>query len=220
MRSLPDENRNLLGDNKFVSRMEEMKIFGRWSTEGIEVKDLGLKKYIDMEPMIIPRRQGRYAKKQFYKSKMNIIERFMNKLQVPGHRSKKHTISSGRATGKTQIHYKITKRVLERIEEATKRNPIEILVRAIENSALREEITAYQVGGIIVRRAVITAPQRRVDLALSNLVQAGYRKSFGKKENIVDALVNEILGAYNNDPSKSEAIKEKERLEREAEGAR
>jgi len=33
-------------------------------------------------------------------------------------------------------------------------------------------------------------------------------------------LVNEIFFAYKNDPSKSAAIKEKERIEREAGGAR
>jgi len=41
-----------------------------------------------------------------------------------------------------------------------------------------------------------------------------------KKENIVDTLTKEIVGAFNNDTSKSQAVKEKERVEREAEGAR
>lgn len=200
--------------------MAEIKIFNRWDTKGIEVKDMGLRKYINLEPTIVPKTQGRNAKHQFYKSKMNIVERLINKLQVPGHRGKKHLISSGRATGKINIQYKIVKKTFEKIEQITKKSPIEVLVRAIENAALREEITQYQVGGIIVRRAVITAPQRRVDLALSNIVQAAYRKSFGKKENIVDTLTNEILGAYNKDTQKSEAIKERDRFEREAEGAR
>ncbi len=200
--------------------MEEIKIFGKWSTKGVEVKDPGLVRYINLEPRIFPRSGGKYAKQQFYKSKMNIVERLMNKLMVPGHRGKKHVISSGRCVGKTSIQYKIVKRAFEKIEEITNKNPIEVLVRAIENAALREEITSYQLGGIIVRRAVVTSPQRRVDLAIKNIVQAAYRKAFGKKENIVDALVDEIIAAYNNDASKSEAIKEKERIEREAEGAR
>lgn len=200
--------------------MDEIKIFDRWSLQGIQVKDAGLAKYINLEPVLIPRSGGRYAKQQFHKSRMNIVERLENKLQIPGHRGKKHIITSGRAVGKTLIHYRIMKEVFERIEQQTKKNPIEVLVRAIENSALREEITQYQVGGIIVRRAVITAPQRRVDLSLSNIVQAAYRKSFGKKETMADSLTAEIVAAYNNDASKSEAIKEKERIEREAEGAR
>jgi len=200
--------------------MTEIKIFGKWSTEGIEVKDPGLVRYINLEPRLLPRSGGKYAKQQFYKSKMNIVERLMNKLMVPGHRGKKHLISSGRCVGKTAIQYKIVKKAFEKIEQITKKNPIEVLVRAIENAALREEITSYQLGGIIVRRAVVTSPQRRVDLALRNIAQAAYRKSFGKKQTIVDALVDEIIAAYNNDASKSEAIREKERIEREAEGAR
>jgi small subunit ribosomal protein S7 len=198
----------------------DIKIFDKWPTAGIEVKDIGLAKYINLQPVLIPRSGGRHAKQQFHKSKMNIVERLMNKLQVPGHRSKKHVLTSGRCVGKTAIHYKIVKETFERIEQQTKKNPIEVFVRALENSALREEITQYQVGGIIVRRAVITSPQRRVDLALRNIAQAAYRKSFGKKENIVDTLTTEIVAAYNNDASKSEAIKERERVERESEGAR
>jgi len=197
----------------------EMKVFGKWSTN-VEVNDPGLKKYINLQPVIAPRSGGRYAKQQFHKSKMNIVERLMNKLQIPGHRSKKHIITSGKCVGKTEIHYKIVKNVFERIEEKTKKNPIEVLVKAIENSALREEITQYQVGGMMVRKAVVTSPQRRVDLALSNIAQTAYRKSFGKKDTIVDSLVNELLGAYANDAGKSEAVKERERIERESEGAR
>jgi small subunit ribosomal protein S7 len=200
--------------------MAEIKIFGKWSCEGIEVNDPGLKKYINLRPMLLPKTSGRFSQQQFYKSKMHIVERLINKLQVPGHQGKKHVLTSARAVGKIQIKYKIVKKAFEEIEKRIGKNPIEVFVRAIENAALREEIAGYQVGGIIVRRAVVTSPQRRVDLALKNIVQAAYRKAFGKRENMVEALVNEIIGAYNNDASKSEAIKEKERIEKEAEGSR
>jgi len=200
--------------------MSEIKLFGRWNAEGVKTSDIGLQRYINVESIIVPRSGGRHANKQFHKSKMHIVERLMNKMQVPGHRSKKHVITSGRATGKTMIHYKILKQVFERIEKQTNKNPIEVLVKAVENSALREEVTQYQVGGIIVRRAVITSPQRRVDIALRNIVQVAYRKSFSHKENMADTLTAEILGAYADDPNKSEAIKEKDRIEREAEGSR
>jgi len=200
--------------------MAEIKVFDKWSTKDIEVKDIGLRNYINLEPVLIPRSGGRHARHQFHKSKMIIVERLMNKLQVPGHHGKKHILTSGRAVGKTLIHYRIVKETFERVEQQTKKNPIEVLVRAVENSAMREETTQYQVGGMMVRRAVITSPQRRVDLSLSNIVQAAYRKSFGKKDTMVDALTAEIIAAYNNDGSKSEAIKERERIEREAEGAR
>lgn len=200
--------------------IDEIKLFNRWPMSTVKVNDPGLQRYISLEPVVIRKSAGRYAKQQFHRSKMNIVERFMNKLTVPGHRGKKHVLTSGRVVGRYFTAYTITKKVFEKIETLLKKNPVEVLVRAIENAAWREEIAAYQVGGIIVRRAVVTAPQRRVDIALKNIVQAAYRKSFGKKENIVGALVNEIVAAYNNEKGKSEAISEKERTERESEGAR
>ena len=178
-----------------------VKILNRWSTKDVEVLDPGLKNYINLEEVSIPKSGGRY-RKQFHKSKKNIVERLITKLMVPGHRGKKHRLTSGRVVGKYITNYNIVKQAFEKIEEITKKNPIEIFIRAIENAALREEIANYQVGGIIVRRAVITSPQRRIDIALRNITQAAYKKSFGKKETIVDALVNEIIGAYNNDKSK------------------
>jgi small subunit ribosomal protein S7 len=200
--------------------MDELKIFDKWSAKGVEVKDAGLQKYINLQPVIVPRSGGKYSKHQFHKSKMSIVERFMNKLMVPGHRSKKHVLSSGHCVGKSALHYNIAKSVFENIEKKTGKNPIEVFVRAIENSAVREEITSYQVGGIMVRRAVITSPQRRVDKSLTMITQAAYRKSFGKKADVISALTDEIIAAYNNDASKSEAVKDKERIERESEGAR
>jgi small subunit ribosomal protein S7 len=200
--------------------MSEIKIFGKWSVEGIEVKDPGLKRYINLQPSILPKSRGKYAKKQFEKSKMNIVERLITKLMVPGHRGKKHVLTSGRVGGRFLTNAKIVKKTFEKIEQLTQKNPIEVLVRAIENAALREEIASYQVGGIIVRRAVVTSPQRRVDIALRNITQAAYRKAYGKKADIVSALADEIIAAYNNDASKSEAIREKERIEREAEASR
>lgn len=200
--------------------MTEIKLFNRWSFKGIEVHDFGLKPYINLIPVVVPKTGGKYAKQQFYKSKMNIIERFGNKLMVPGHRGKKHLLTSGRNTGKTHTAFNIIKEMLEKLEKKTNKNPIEVLVGAIENTALREEITSYRLGGMMVRKAVITSPQRRVDSALSIIIQSAYRKAFGKKISMADALVNEIFYAYKNDSSKSEVIKEKERIEREASGAR
>jgi len=199
--------------------MAEIKLFNRWGFD-VEVNDPGLKPYINLKSTIIPKTGGRYSQRQFYKSKMNIIERFVNKLMIPGHRGKKHLLSSGRNIGKTQTIFNIVKEVFEKLEKKTNKNPIEILVRAIENAALREEISSYRMGGMMVRKAVITSPQRRVDTALTLITQSAYRKSFGKKVSMADALVNEIFHAYQNDASKSEAIKEKERTEREAGGAR
>ncbi|MCX8178225.1 MAG: 30S ribosomal protein S7 [Candidatus Aenigmarchaeota archaeon] len=200
--------------------MPEMKLFNRWSFEGIEVKDPGLKPYINLKPSIVPKSGGKFSKSKFHKSNMNIVERFANKLMVAGHKGKKHLITSGRNTGKSETVYRIIEEVFEKLEKRTNENPIKIFVSAVENAALREELTAYQVGGSIVRKAVVTSPQRRVDQALAIISQAAYRKSFGKKRSMADELVDEIFYAYKNDASKSEAIKEKERIEKEADASR
>lgn len=200
--------------------MSDLKIFNKWDLENVNVNDPGLKNYISLKPVIVPKSFGRHAKKQFYRSQMNIVERLMNHLFIPGHRGKKHLLTSGHNVGKTSKVWVVTKKTFEIIENRTKKNPVEVLVRAIENAALREEITSFQVGGIIVRKAVITAPQRRVDIALRLITQGAYQKAFDKPKNMSKCLAEEILAAYNNDPQNSHAIKEKGRIEREAAGAR
>lgn len=198
----------------------DIKLFNRWDTKGIIVSDPGLTKYIGLRPVIVPRSGGRHAKQQFHKSGLHIVERFMNHLMVPGHRGKKHLIDSGRSGGKSATAMKVTIQVLEQLEARTKQNPIQVLVKAVENAALREEITSFQLGGIMLRKAVVTGPQRRVDLALRRLVTTAYQKSTNNRKTAAQALVEEIMSTYNNDATNSVAIKEKERIEREAAGAR
>ena len=200
--------------------MTEIKIFDKWDVSGVHVNDAGLRNYINFSPRMFPKSSGRFSKQQFYKSKMNIVERLITKMMVSGHRGKRHYLTSGRVVGRYITTYKIVSQAFDKIYERTKKNPIEVLVRALENAALREEIAGYQVGGIIVRRAVITSPQRRVDVALKIITQAAYRKAFGKKDTIVDSLTNEVIATYNSDNQKSDAIRERERIEKEAEGAR
>ena len=199
--------------------MTEIKMFNKWSSE-IEVNDPGLKNYINLKPIIVPRAShGRHSQKKFYKSDISIVERLMNHLFVPGHRGKKHKLSSGNCIGKSITTYDVVKECFEIVEKKTEKNPLEVFVRALENAALREEVSSYQMGSIIVRKAVITSPQRRIDLALRYFTQGAYRKSFKNKKTMAECLADEIMAAYNYS-KESNAIQEKERLEREAEGAR
>lgn len=199
--------------------MTKFLLFGKWDTSGIQVRDIGLQKYINLRPIIVPRSAGRHAKQRFYKNNASIVERLMNKMMVPGHRGKKHTLTSGHCGGKGATTYIIMKKALEKIEQQTKQNPIAVLVQAIENAAPRDEITTIEYGGAVYPQAVDCAPQRRVDLVLRMFVQGAYQKSFGKKAKMVDALADEILLASKND-AKSLAIAKKVELERQADAAR
>src|SRR3990167_9180302 len=104
----------------------ELKAFNRWSTEGIKVNDAGLKDYINLKPKISPRTGATYAGNRFHKSRVFIIERLMNKVMVPGHKSRKHFKTSYHCTGKSNHAYNIIENVLKKIEAKTKKNPIEI----------------------------------------------------------------------------------------------
>ena len=61
---------------------EEIKVFNRWSAEGIKVDDVGLVGYISVKPRIVPRTGARYAGKRFHKSRTFIVKKLMNKLMV------------------------------------------------------------------------------------------------------------------------------------------
>ncbi len=194
-------------------------LFNRWDLSEVKVEDKGLQKYINIRPVIVPRTGGRYSSQQAHKNKMNIVERFMNRLMVPGHRGKKHKITSGQCTASTQAIYLSIIKAFEIIEKKTNKNPVQTLVKAIENAALLEEIASYRLGGIIARQAVIVTPQRRVDLALRHLTQGIYKTTFKNRKPLAQVIAEELISAANND-SKNFAISERNRIEREAEGAR
>lgn len=199
--------------------MAEILVFNRWSASGIAVADEGLVRYIVLDPKVVPKTLARYAGKRFHKSKLFIVERLINKLFVPGHKSRKHVKSSGHCTGKTSTVYNIVEKTFALIEQRTKENPIKVFVQALVNAAPREEIVTIEYGGARYPKAVECAPQRRVDVALRYFVQGAYDKSFNKKKSIEEALAEELIAAYRLDP-KSWAISKKNEVERQADASR
>jgi small subunit ribosomal protein S7 len=194
-------------------------LFGRWDMSEVRVSDPGLAGHINLDPVIVPRTSGKFAGMPFHKSRMNIAERFMNRLMVPGHRGKKHKLTSGICVGNSVGLYNDMKLALEILGKKTGKNPMQVLVLALENSSLLEEVASYRMGGIIARQAVLVSPQRRLDLALRHLTQGIYRKSFRNRKPLSEVIAEEILAAYNRESS-SFAISERNRIEKEAEGAR
>ena len=196
-----------------------MKMFGSWESEGIKVNDPGLVKYINLTPRYIPHSHGRFAKDRFGKSKMHIVERLINKVSVVGHKGKKHWRTSENKTGKKQLSMDVVKSALEIIEKKTKQNPIEVLVRAVEHSAPREEVTTIEIGGIRVPKSVDVAPQRRVDLSLRWIAQGAFQTASNSHIPIEEALANEIIAAANGD-TKSFAVSKMIEVERQAAASR
>lgn len=115
--------------------------------------------------------------------------------------------------GKKHLAYNIVKKSFELIHLRTGENPIQVLVRAIENAAPREETTRIMYGGISYHVSVDISPMRRIDIALRHLTEGAREKAFNSPIPIEEALADEIIAASNNDP-KSYAIQKKEEIER------
>ncbi len=199
--------------------MADIRIFNKWGMEGIKVDDAGLQKYITLNPRIVPKTGARYAQNRFHKSKVFVVERLINKLMVPGHKSKKHFKTSYHITGKAATAYSIVEDTFKLIESTVKENPVKVFVKALENAAQREEIITIEYGGARYPKAVECSPQRRIDQALKNMVQGSYQKSFNSKKSIVQCLTDELINAYRLSNA-SNAIAKKLEIERQADSSR
>ncbi len=199
--------------------MSEIKLFKLYDYD-VEVRDPGLKPYVSLNPLELP--FARFANKPFAKSRANIVERLANKLMRGGTGEKlggKIIRTHGKLQGKKTKVLKVIKRAFEIVSRKTKQNPLQLLVRAIENTAPREEVTRVRFGGISYQVAVDVSPLRRVDLALRNIALAAIIGSFNKKAKLADTLANEIeLAAAGSQDSY--AIKRKQEIERMAKSAR
>ena len=199
--------------------MPAIKVFNRWDVEGIKVEDKGLEPFVTLTPKIVPKTGARYAGSKFHKSKIFIVERLINKLMVPGHKSKKHYKTSYYMTGKAPTAFGIVEDAFKQIEKVTKENPVKVFVKALENAAQREEIITIEYGGARYPKAVECSPQRRVDLVLRHITQGAYHRTFNTKKSIVSSLAEEIVSAYRLS-SASNAITKKLEIERQADSSR
>ena len=193
------------------------KLWGRWDWTEVKVRDPGLVRYICLKPVYVPHTYGRHAKYPFGKAEVPIVERLINRLMAPGREG--GTPKSGHVSGKKLHAMRIVYQAFEMIEKRTGQNPIQVLVRAIENTAPREDSIAMRVGGIIRRFAVDLSPQRRVDTALKLLVTAARQRAWRKPLSLAECLAEEIILAARNSPE-SLAIKKKMEIERIAEASR
>ncbi len=194
------------------------KIFDLYETKDIVVNDIGLKSVINLNPKLALKSHGRNVQK-FGQTKTNIVERLINKIAVAGHRGKKHKIILGTSTGKYSRNAKIILEAFKLIEKKTGKNPVEVLVRAIENSAPRDEITIIEYGGARYPQAVDVSPLRRVNVALRLLTHGASEKAFNKKKDFTQGLADEIMLAAEGNQD-SFAIKKRIESEKQADSAR
>jgi len=203
---------------------KEPKVMGRWSVEDVTVNDPSLRPYINLDARILPHSHGRHAKKAFGKANVHIVERLINKVMrsgSSGHKVGGHFMRREHRSlmSKKMKAYEVVKEAFMIIERRTKQNPIQVLVRAIENSAPREDTTTIAFGGIRYHMAVDVSPLRRLDIALKNIALGASAKCYRNKTSYAQALAEEIIAAANRDP-KSFAYSKKEEIERIAQSSR
>jgi len=186
----------------------EMKLFETYDLADIQVHDLGLAKYINLSPIVIPHTGARWASKPFGKQRANIVERLINGMM----RTEVYT-------GKKSKAYRVVRTSFEIIARKSNKNPVQVLVEALEHAAPREEITRLRFGGISVPRAVDISPMRRLDMALRNITVGAGQATFKNKKPVEECLADEIFLASKGD-MQSSAIAKKEELERIAGSAR
>lgn len=200
--------RSLSKEQTAKEETKEVKLFGKWSFSEVEVKDLGLKRYVCLKPVFIPHSMGRHEHKRFGKAEVNIVERLINNLMHPG-----------RNAGKKAKAINIVKNAFEIINLRTGKNPIEVLVRAIENSAPCEDTTRIAYGGIVYHLSVDISPQRRIDLALRTICEGARTAAMHSPRSIAECLAEELILAANHD-MKSYAVSKRHELERIAQASR
>ncbi len=194
------------------------KLFDLYDMDEVGIEDPGLKRVVNLDAKLIPKSHGRDTK-EFGKIKVNVVERLIRLLQVPGSRGKKHKIMTPWASGKYEKKARIVLEALKIIEEKKKMNPVQVLVKAIENGCPKDEVTSIEYGGARYPQAVDTSPIRRLNLVLRYFVHGSYDKAFRSKTSIESALANEIILAADKSPE-SFAIKKKTELEKQADAAR
>jgi small subunit ribosomal protein S7 len=191
-----------------VAQPSEIKLFQKWSFKEITVKDIGLQRYLNLTPMVAPHSMGRHEHQRFRKAKVNIVERLINGL-----------MRSGRNAGKKAKATNIIKEAFEIINIRTGKNPIEILVQAVENASPCEDTTRISMGGVVYHLSVDVAPQRRIDLALRHITDGARAQSKNNPRSIQETLADELVLAASKD-IKSAAIAKRNEIERVAQSSR
>jgi len=191
-------------------------LFRKWDLSKIEIRDPGLKNAISVNKIIMPLTFGRSALKRFNKAEVNIVERLVNKLL---HFGKRYAKNTGRMGGKKTRSINTVKAALDIMFLKTGKNPIEVLVRAIENSAPNEDTTRIVYGGTVYHVSVDVAPLRRVDLALRFIAEGVRDASFSNPKAIEENLAEHLILAAANDMN-APSVKKKNELERIAMASR
>lgn len=186
-----------------------IKLFGRFSYDGVEVTDLSLKPYINIHTRVsIPHTGANYCKKAFAKAEMPITMRLAHGL-----------MRHGRNAGKAMLVIKAVRDAFIIIERLTKKNPMQVLVDACINAGPREHTARIGKGGSAKRSSVDVSPLRRLNLAISTLTTGMRKAAFKSTKTLPETIAEELIAASRGNPN-SYAVKKRDEIERVAKSSR
>ena len=191
-------------------------LWNRWDITGVKVDDPGLQNVISLKPVLVPHSGGRHEHKKFGKTRINIVERLVNQMT---HFGKKYAKNTGRMGGKKQKALNVVKTAFVIIELKTGQNPVQQLVKAIENAAPNEDTTRLSYGGVVYHQSVDISPVRRIDLALRFMSEGVRGAAFSSSRSVEEVLAEEIIQAAAGDAN-SHSVKKKNEQERVAMASR
>ncbi|MED5291059.1 MAG: 30S ribosomal protein S7, partial [Candidatus Thermoplasmatota archaeon] len=89
-------------------------VFGKWDATEVVCNDPGLAPYVNLTTVGVPHTGGRHANMWFGKSKLSVVERYINKL-----------MRTGAYTGKKQSAMKAFESALDVLAERRGMNPLQ-----------------------------------------------------------------------------------------------
>ena len=128
--------------------------------------------------------------------------------------------AGGRSNGKKQSAVRIVKQTLELIHLLTGKNPIQVVVLAIQEGGAREDSTRIGSGGTVRRQAVDVSPLRRVNQAIYLIVKGSRESAFRSLKSIQETLADELINAAKGPAGTSFAVRKKDEIERVSKGNR
>lgn len=202
--------------------VEKALVFGLYDPTEVRITDPSLGKSISLTTKAFPHSFGIGISKKLNKANISIVERLINKIMRSGQGKRKMSgkyIRGRGGTGKKLQALNIVREAFEIVQRETKQNPIQVLVKAVENSGPREDTTRIKRGGISYTVSVDVSPIKRVDESLKNLALAAFSSSFNKKISAAEALAKELILAAKEDNA-SFSVKRRDEVERIAKSSR
>ncbi len=199
-----------------------MLVFGKWDPSEVTINDPSLMRYVSLATKKIPHTFGKKTRRRFAKANLSIVERLANKVMRTGQGKRKLSgkyIRGRGVMGKKLQTMHIVENAFEIVEKRTGKNPIQVLVVAIQNAGPREDTTRIKRGGVYYTVSVDVAPLKKVDESLKNLALAAFQGSFNNRTSAPEALAKEIIAAAAED-STSFSVRRRDEVERIAKASR